>query len=72
MTKTEVAASILCEMIKIVDDTFKTNAYMPNRYALGMRLDPSVMHEAGSATELPFGVFFVHGRRFKQISCSIP
>ena len=60
----QTATCILSKMLEVVDGTLKTNAYMPNRYALGMRLDPSVMHDAGNATELPFGVFFVHGRRF--------
>lgn len=60
----QIAASVLRKMLKIVDCTLKTNAYMPNRYALGLRLDPSVMYEPDDQAELPFGILFVHGRRF--------
>jgi len=37
---------------------------LQNRYALGLRLDPEVMEESESHRELPYGVIFVHGRRF--------
>jgi glutamate dehydrogenase len=38
---------------------------MNNRYALGLRLDPQIMvseHEA--PRDKPYGIIFVHGRRF--------
>jgi glutamate dehydrogenase len=55
------ATEILLRMMDIVRATLKTNIYMPERYALGLRLDPTIM---GEQTELPYGVFFIHGRRF--------
>lgn len=51
--------------IDIIKHTLKTNVYMNNRYALGLRLDPKIMvspHEA--PRESPYGIIFVHGRRF--------
>ena len=50
---------------EIVKYTLKTNVYMNNRYALGLRLDPKVMIAEGeSPRENPYGIIFVHGRRF--------
>lgn len=38
---------------------------MNNRYALGLRLDPRIMSSEDEAPrETPYGVIFVHGRRF--------
>merc|ERR1712137_653941 len=52
-------------MTDIIENTYKTNIYMKDRYALSLRLDPSIMG-VGSAEDstLPFGVLFVHGQRF--------
>uniref|UniRef100_A0A7S3KZB4 Glutamate/phenylalanine/leucine/valine/L-tryptophan dehydrogenase C-terminal domain-containing protein n=1 Tax=Amphora coffeiformis TaxID=265554 RepID=A0A7S3KZB4_9STRA len=58
-----LAVACLLKMIDIVKHTLKTNVYLPNRYALSMRLDPTIM-PADEGKEIPFGVFFVHGRRF--------
>mmetsp|Transcript_10821 Transcript_10821/g.24126 ORF Transcript_10821/g.24126 Transcript_10821/m.24126 type:complete len:1103 (-) Transcript_10821:262-3570(-) len=60
-----VALEILNKMVHVVKTTLKTNVYLPNRYALSLRLDPTVMvspHE--EERELPYGIIFVHGRRF--------
>lgn len=44
--------------------TLKTNIYMNNRYALGLRLDPRIMVAEGEAPrDTPYGVIFAHGRR---------
>ncbi|KAL7566432.1 hypothetical protein ACA910_000913 [Epithemia clementina (nom. ined.)] len=60
-----VATKILDKMVDVVKHTLKTNVYLPNRYALSFRLDPKVMLAPGEVvSELPYGVFFVHGRRF--------
>ena len=60
-----VATEILFKMMDIVRHTMKTNVFMPDRYALGFRLDPVVMVAAGEEDQvLPYGVVFVHGRRF--------
>ncbi len=49
----------------IVKYTLKTNIYMNNRYALGLRLDPKIMVSDGEPTrDTPYGVIFSHGRRF--------
>lgn len=52
-------------MTEIVEKTYKTNIYMKDRYALSLRLDPSIMG-IGSEEDstLPYGVLFIHGRRF--------
>jgi len=59
------AKELLLKMTEIVEKTFKTNIYMRDRYALSLRLDPSIMG-VGSLEDssLPFGVLFIHGRRF--------
>lgn len=58
------AAEMLHKMINIATNTLKTNIFLENRYALGLRLNPKVMAIEGEERELPYGVFFVHGRRF--------
>ena len=55
-------------MVDVVQHTLRTNLFLDDRYSLGLRLDPSLMHseEDSSADqrELPYGVVFCHGRRF--------
>lgn len=58
------ATELLHKMIDIVGHTLKTNAYHPDRYALGLRLDPVIMEHEGEKREIPYGVIFIHGRRF--------
>ena len=49
----------------IIKHTLKTNVYMNNRYALGFRLDPKIMvSENEPPRDSPYGIIFVHGRRF--------
>lgn len=57
-----IAIGLLHKMLDIVTHTLKTNIYMENRYALGLRLDPRIMGE--SYKETPYGILFAHGRRF--------
>lgn len=63
-----VTVQLLNKMLDIVKHTYKTNVYMQNRYALGFRLDPQIMEphpEQGKVyEEVPYGILFVHGRRF--------
>ena len=61
-----VATKILYKMIDVVKHTLKTNVYLPNRYALSFRLDPKVLVSPYDEEnrELPYGIFFAHGRRF--------
>jgi glutamate dehydrogenase len=65
-----VTEDMLLKMIDVVRHTLKTNVYMPDRYALGLRLDPNVMSARANPSAsapppvLPYGIVFVHGRRF--------
>jgi glutamate dehydrogenase len=60
-----IACEILMKMINVVRHTLKTNLFMPDRYALSLRLDPACMAApADNNRELSYGVLFVHGRRF--------
>ena len=65
-----VTIDMLRKMMDIVRHTLKTNVYMPDRYALGLRLDPRIMstNDPGATPqrqkETPYGILFVHGRRF--------
>lgn len=64
-----IASELFYKMLNIIDNTLKTNAYMPDRYALSLRLDPHVMvapqtDEVLPHSELPYGIVFSHGRRF--------
>lgn len=55
---------LLDKMVDVVESTYRTNLYMPNRYSLALRIDPKIMMAPGENRVLPYGVFFVHGRRF--------
>ena len=55
------AHELLNKMVDIVAHTLRTNMFMEDRYALGFRLSPALMEDEG---DTPFGIFFVHGRRF--------
>jgi len=57
------ARRLLRTMVDIVRRTMKTNLFVPDRYALALRLDPELL-ERPAHTETPFGVFYVHGRKF--------
>ncbi|EEC49283.1 predicted protein [Phaeodactylum tricornutum CCAP 1055/1] len=60
-----VATELLEKMIDVVKHTLRTNVYLSDRYALALRLDPRIMVPPGGENkELPYGVFFTHGRRF--------
>ncbi|GMI37024.1 hypothetical protein TrRE_jg3318 [Triparma retinervis] len=60
------AITLLHKMVDVVQHTLRTNLFLEDRYSLGLRLDPSLMHseEATAERELPYGVVFCHGRRF--------
>lgn len=70
----EGAAVIFGKFVDAVAATYRTNYWLPARFGLALRLDPRLM-VGGQRTELPYGVFFVHGRgfngfhvRFKEIA----
>jgi len=58
----ETARIALLKMVDAVEATLRTNFFVPDRYALALRLDPSLMIADGDTK--PFGVFFVHGQCF--------
>jgi len=69
LAEDRIASKLLLQMMSVVDCTLKTNVYMEKRYALALRLDPSVMLGAKEGQEdrpLPYGILFVHGRRFNS------
>jgi len=59
----EDARTILHKLIDVVEGTRRTNVYVPHRYGLALRIDPQLL-VTDERAELPFGVFFVHGRAF--------
>jgi len=59
----EDARTMFVKMLDAVNAVKRTNLFIENRYALAMRIDPSLLTTA-DREECPFGVFFVHGRDF--------
>lgn len=53
---------VLDKMMDGVAATLRTNVYNEDRYALSLRLHPSIM--VSSDRVMPFGVMFMHGRHF--------
>jgi len=63
----EPARILLLKMLEAVKSTLRTNFYNPDRYALSLRINPSIMVTQGA--EMPFGVIFSHGRHFNAFHC---
>ena len=59
----EDARVVLHSMLDAVVATFRTNIFIRERYALSFRLDPKLLQN-DERPDLPYGVFFVHGRGF--------
>jgi len=59
----EDARVVLHAMLDAVVATYRTNIFVEQRYALSMRLDPTLL-QSDERPDLPYGVFFVHGRGF--------
>ncbi len=59
----EDARTVFNVMLDAVDAVKRTNLFIEDRYALSMRIDPSLL-TTDDRPECPFGVFFVHGRDF--------
>jgi|TARA_B110000305_G_scaffold229429_1_gene280421 glutamate dehydrogenase len=55
------ANELLNKMVDILGHMLRTNLFLEDRYALGFRMDPAIMEDVG---DVPYGLFFVHGRRF--------
>jgi glutamate dehydrogenase len=60
----EPARILLNKLLEAVRATLRTNFYNEDRYALDVRVHPSIMHEPSANKPLPFGVLFAHGRHF--------
>ncbi|MHC4811241.1 MAG: NAD-glutamate dehydrogenase domain-containing protein, partial [Planctomycetota bacterium] len=59
----EDARTIIGSMIDAVAAVLRTNVYLDGRFCLAMRIHPAFL-ATEERSELPFGVFFVHGRGF--------
>lgn len=57
------AATLFNKMVEAVESIYRTNLYMKDRYSLAFRIDPKLMLGPGETRTIPYGVFFVHGRR---------
>jgi glutamate dehydrogenase len=59
----EDARLLLERLLDAVDATLRTNIFLEERYALSMRIDPAFL-ASPEREEIPYGVFFIHGRSF--------
>jgi glutamate dehydrogenase len=59
----EMHRTVLTRMLEGVAATLRTNYFLPDRFALCLRIDPSYLVNA-DRPELPYATFFVHGRGF--------
>ncbi|MHC5113461.1 MAG: NAD-glutamate dehydrogenase domain-containing protein [Planctomycetota bacterium] len=59
----EDARTILTRLLRLLQGVLRTNVYIEERYALGMRLAPALL-TTDERPEVPYGVFYVHGRGF--------
>lgn len=69
----EDAKTILLKLVDGVSATLRTNFYNRDRYALGLRVNPTIMATGNigqpDGKPLPFGVIFAHGRHFNGFHC---
>ncbi|MSR18717.1 MAG: hypothetical protein EXS00_06070 [Phycisphaerales bacterium] len=70
----DATRSILRGLMAAIDSCLVTNYYLSKRLGLAMRIDPALLR-AERRPDLPYGVYFVHGRgfngfhaRFKEIA----
>jgi len=59
----EDARSVLKKMLEAVRAVLRTNVFVETRWGFALRLDPAFLANE-ERPELPYGVFFVHGRAF--------
>jgi glutamate dehydrogenase len=59
----EMHRAVLSKMLEGVAATLRTNYFLPDRFALCLRIDPSYLAN-NDRPEKPYGTFFVHGRGF--------
>lgn len=63
LAPSETARTVLMTMLDAVRHVLRTNYYVHGRFGLALRLDPSFLTN-DERPEIPYGVFFVHGRGF--------
>jgi len=59
----EDARTLCATLLKAIHAVRRTNLFLENRYALALRLDGSLL-STEERTEIPYGIFFIHGRNF--------
>jgi glutamate dehydrogenase len=62
--KDDLAGTVLAAVLEAIGATLKTNYFVPGRYALALRLAPALIMRAAPGPQIPYGVFWVHGRGF--------
>lgn len=65
---TEDIRTILHTMLTAVRSTLRTNYHLADRFGLSLRLDPRFLVN-DDRPELPWGVFFIHGRDYNGFHC---
>lgn len=59
------AQLLLTTLLQAVGSTLRTNFFCDKRFALALRVDPSLLGvNEDIGTDTPYGTLFVHGRRF--------
>jgi len=59
---------VLHTMIQAVRSIYRTNIFLPQRCSVTFRIDPRLLAD-DERPEIPFGVFFSHGRGFHGFHC---
>ncbi len=59
----EAGRTVMHALVDAVGGVMRTNVFLRTRYALSMRIRPDLL-QTKERPELPYGVFFVHGRSF--------
>jgi glutamate dehydrogenase len=60
----EVERNILIESINLIDNTLKTNYFLPTKTGLAFRVAPEVLNQKYYPNK-PFGIFFIVGRDYR-------
>lgn len=63
-TDDDVARRVWLTLLEAIAATEKTNHFVERRYALALSLSPALLTPVAPRPEVPFAVFFVHGRSF--------
>jgi len=61
------AQTVYSMLLDVIKATYRTNVFTPNRFGVALRLNPEicVQHLLDEhRNEIPYGIFFTHGRRF--------